>query len=82
MSSSVGLLFLLGGVALFAMAIVLMAARERVTRTPKQTVAGFERSRMALNKIHREQAALRDSYRARARAMHPAGRRTRARRSA
>ena len=82
MSTSVGLLFLVGGLAVFVLGIVLMALRERYGHKPAQSVQHFARSRHALNKIHRTQTALRDSARARARAMHPAGRRSRDRRSA
>lgn len=82
MSTIGGLLFLFGGITLFVVSILFLMARDRATRTPKQTVAHFQRSRTALGKIHRVQVTLRESSRARARAMHPSGRSRRHRRSA
>jgi hypothetical protein len=74
------LLFLLGGIALFAAAALFYVAWERSGRSPKSSLARFERTRASLHKIHHVQATLRESARARARAMHPSGRRVRARR--
>lgn len=83
MSTLAGLLFLVGGFGIFVCSILLLVARERwPTRTPKRTVAHFERSRTALGKIHQVQTRLQDSSRARARVMHPSGDRERHRRSA
>lgn len=82
MSTLAGLLFLVGGLGTFLLCILLLVAREQVGRRPKHTVEHFEKTRFALDRIHRTQTALRDSARARARAMHPAGRRSRGRRSA
>lgn len=82
MSTSVGLLFLIGGVAAFVIAIVLITMRDRITQRPRQTVEHFQRSRKALGKIHHSQTVLWRSARARARAMHPSGRGKRHRKSA
>lgn len=83
MSTLAGLLFLVGGFGIFICSILLLVLRERwPTRTPNRTVAHFERSRTALGKIHQVQTRLRDSSRARARAMHPADHEERPRRSA
>lgn len=82
MSTNIGLLFLVGGIAVFAITIVLINMRDKVTQRPRQTVAHFERSRNALGKIHRNQTVLWQSARARARAMHPSGRGKRNRKSA
>jgi hypothetical protein len=72
------LLFLLGGVALFSAAVLFLVAWERSGRSPKTSLARFERTRRSLHKIHRAQTTLREAARARARAMHPSGRRIRA----
>jgi hypothetical protein len=77
-SSFVGLLFLLGGIALFAAAVLFLVAWERSGRSPRTSVERFERTRNSLHKIHRAQTTLRHAARARARAMHPSGRRVRA----
>ncbi len=82
MSTLAGLLFLFGGVAVFVLCVALLALAEKRGRKPRNTVEGFRRSRHALHKIHRTQTTLKESSRARARAMHPAGRRPRNRRSA
>lgn len=73
-SSFAGLLFLLGGVAVFAAAVLLVVAWERATRSPSSSFKRFQRSTHSLNKIHRKQATLKESDRARARALHPAAR--------
>jgi hypothetical protein len=77
-SSFAGLLFLLGGVALFFAAVLFLVAWERSGRSPRTSLARFERTRHSLHKIHRAQTTLREHARARARAMHPSGRRARA----
>jgi hypothetical protein len=77
-----GLLFLTGGLGAFLVCILGAAAYQKILRRPKQTVEHFQQTRYALHRIHRTQTALRSSARARARAMHPAGRRSRGRRSA
>jgi hypothetical protein len=82
MTTTVGLLFLLGGVALFVLGILLITARERTTIGPTKSVHRFARSSRALGKIHRVQTSLRDASRAQARAMHPSGRRRKHRKSA
>jgi Flp pilus assembly protein TadB len=64
MSSFAGLLFLLGGIALFIAAVLFLVAWERSGRT-----------RRSLHKIHHAQTTLREAARSRARAMHPSGRR-------
>lgn len=81
MSSWGGLLFLFGGLMLFALGILLMVVLERSRQKPKQTVAHFQRSRSAMHKIFRAQLARREAARARARDDHPA-RRFRHRKSA
>jgi hypothetical protein len=70
------LLFLLGGVGLFCAAVLFYVAWERAGRSPKSSLERFAKARHSLHKIHRQQTTLRDSMRARARAMHPSGRRT------
>ena len=77
MSSFAGLLFLLGGIGLFAAAVVFLVAWERSRFSPRTSVQRFERTRSSLHKIHRAQTTLREAARARARAMHPSGRRAR-----
>jgi hypothetical protein len=77
-SSFAGLLFLLGGVALFAAAALFLVAWERAGRSPRTSLVRFDRARQSLHKIHRAQATLRETARAKARAMHPSGRRIRA----
>jgi hypothetical protein len=77
-SSFAGLLFLLGGIGLFSAAVLFLVAWERSGRSPRTSVQRFERTRKSLNKIHRAQMTLREAARARARAMHPSGRRVRA----
>jgi hypothetical protein len=76
-SSFAGLLFLVGGIALFAAAVVFLVAWERSGRSPRTSLERFERTRRSLHKIHNAQATLREAARARARAMHPSGRRVR-----
>jgi hypothetical protein len=80
MSSFAGLLFLLGGVALFGAAVLFLVAWERSGRSPRTSLERFERTRRSLHKIHHVQTTLRENARARARAMHPSGRRARSRR--
>jgi hypothetical protein len=80
MSSFAGMLFLLGGIALFAAAVLFLVAWERSGRSPRTSLERFERTRRSLHKIHHAQTTLREAARARARAMHPSGRRARARR--
>jgi hypothetical protein len=75
------MLFLLGGIALFAAAALFLVAWERSGRSPKSSLARFERTRASLHKIHNVQTTLRENARARARAMHPSGRRARHRRA-
>ena len=70
MSSFAGLLFLLGGIALFIAAVLFLVAWERSGRSER-----FERTRRSLHKIHHAQTTLREAARSRARAMHPSGRR-------
>lgn len=77
-----GLLFLVGGISVFVVGILLIAHRERSTKTPNKSVHSFERSRYALGKIHRTQVSLKDAARARARAMHPSSRGRHRKRSA
>jgi hypothetical protein len=77
-SSFAGLLFLLGGIALFSAAVLFLVAWERSGRSPRTSLERFERTRNSLHKIHRAQTTLREHARARARAMHPSGRRARA----
>ena len=74
MSSYAGLLFLLGGVALCVAAILLLVVWERSGRSPRRSLERFEQTRHSLHKIHTTQTTLRDSQRARARAMHPSAR--------
>jgi len=74
-SSFAGLLFLLGGIALFGAAALFYIAWERSGRSAKSSLERFAKARHSLNKIHNQQTRLRDSMRARARAMHPSGRR-------
>jgi hypothetical protein len=76
-SSFAGLLFLLGGVALFSTAVVFLVAWERSGRSPRTSLERFEKTRNSLHKIHHAQTTLREAARARARAMHPSGRRVR-----
>jgi len=76
-SSVVGLLFLLGGIALFVACVLLLIAWERSGRSARGSVERFERTRRSLHKIHNVQTTLRDAARARAQAMHPSGRRSR-----
>jgi hypothetical protein len=73
-SSFAGLLFTLGGVALFVAAVLLFIAWERSGRSARRSLERFERTRHSLHKIHRTQTTLRESARARARAMHPSSR--------
>jgi len=75
MSSFAGLLFLLGGIALFGVAALFYVAWERSGRSPKSSLERFAKATHSLNKIHRQQTTLREAMRARARAMHPSGRR-------
>lgn len=82
MSTLAGLLFLFGGIALFVAGILLLVARERSGHKPRRSVKHFQNTRHALDRIHNAQVSLRDSSRARARAMHPSGRPKRGRRSA
>ncbi|MGH2758403.1 MAG: hypothetical protein ACRDKJ_02460 [Actinomycetota bacterium] len=77
MSSFAGLLFLLGGIALFITAVLFLVAWERSGHSARRSLERFERTRRSLHKIHHAQATLRESARARARAMHPSGRRVR-----
>jgi hypothetical protein len=79
-SSFAGLLFLLGGIALFFAAVLFLVAWERSGRSPRTSLERFEKTRNSLHKIHRAQTTLREHARARARAMHPSGRRARAQR--
>jgi len=80
-SSFAGLLFLVGGIGLFVAAVLFFLAWERSGRSAKGSVERFDKARQSLTKIHRTQTTLRDAARARARAMHPSGRRARATRS-
>ena len=75
MSSFAGLLFLLGGIAVFGVAALFYVTWERSGRSPKSSLERFARARHSLSKIHTQQMTLRESMRARARAMHPSGRR-------
>jgi hypothetical protein len=68
-------LFLLAGVALFGVAALCYVAWERSGRSPKSSLERFAAARHSLHKIHNQQTTLRESMRARARAMHPSGRR-------
>jgi hypothetical protein len=79
-SSFAGLLFLLGGIAVFVAALLFLMAWERSGRSARTSLQRFEKTRHSLHKIHRAQTTLRESARARARAMHPSGRRVRNRR--
>jgi hypothetical protein len=79
-SSFAGLLFLLGGIALFVAALLFLMAWERSGRSARRSLQRFEKTRRSLHKIHRAQTTLREAARARARAMHPSGRRVRNRR--
>jgi hypothetical protein len=74
-SSFAGLLFLLGGVALFVAAVLFLVAWERSGRSARRSLIRFEKTRRSLHKIHHTQTTLRDASRSRARAMHPSGRR-------
>jgi hypothetical protein len=74
-SSFAGLLFLVGGIALFGVAVLFLIAWERAGRSPKSSLERFAKARHSLGKIHSQQTTLRESMRARARAMHPSGRR-------
>ena len=75
MSSFAGLLFLLGGIAVFVAAALFLVAWERSGRSARTSLDRFERTRRSLHKIHHAQTTLREAARARARAMHPSGRR-------
>jgi hypothetical protein len=74
-SSFAGLLFLLGGIALFGVAALFYVAWDRSGRSPKSSLERYAKARHSLGRIHHQQTTLRDSMRARARAMHPSGRR-------
>jgi hypothetical protein len=80
-SSFAGLLFLLGGIGLFVAAVLFLLAWERSGRSPRTSLERFDKARRSLTKIHHAQTTLRDAARARARAMHPSGRRVRASRT-
>jgi hypothetical protein len=74
-SSFAGLLFLLGGIALFIAAVLFLVAWERSGRSARRSLQRFERTKRSLHKIHHAQNTLREAARSRARAMHPSGRR-------
>lgn len=77
MSSFAGLLFLLGGIALFIAAVLFLVVWERSGRSARRSLQRFERTRRSLHKIHHAQTTLREAARARARAVHPSGKRVR-----
>ncbi len=72
MSTLGGLLFLVGGIAVFLAGILLMSWREKRHRGLKQSVSHFRRTRKALNNIFHAHERDRHISRQRARHAHPA----------
>ena len=73
MSTGVGLLFLLAGIAAFVFGLLLMQWREKRRSGLKQSVRHFRRTRRALHKIFHAAERDRQMSWARARHQHPSG---------
>ena len=71
MSSLGGILFLVGGLALFFAGMAVMALVQRRSQRPIHSVSRFQRTRRSLGLIFHRQALAREQRRRRARQQHP-----------